>query len=214
MTKRTFELKTENNWSNTFYMLCFLTCFIAAAIVTQIYSGISPTMDHSPLDYFTGGALWMASAVSLIMATTYTHTLWKAMFWLAGCVALSLLAIDEFMGIHEATEMVVGDDDHSKVALWACTPIALYLIHRVERATPAIALIFAAGFLLQTTYIAVDVGDGDYFTLPFALTTLQWTEDICELLFVSTYLFGFLMMISRETHSSKIPLVLTDRRID
>ena len=214
MSTRTLELRTENSSGNIFYMMCFLTCFVAAAIVSQVYSGIAPTMDHSPLDYFTGGALWMASAVCLIMATAYTRTLWKTMFWLAGCVALSLLAIDEFMGIHEATEMVVGDDDHSKVALWACTPIALFLIHRVERLTPAIAMVFALGFLLQTTYLTVDVGDGDYFTLPFELTTLQWVEDICELLFVCTYLFGFFMMLSRETLSSKIPLVLADRRAD
>ncbi len=177
-----------------FYLSCFFICYISAGLVTMVYSGIHPTNDGSPLDYFTGGALWMLSSICLLHALARTREFRKMVFWLAGSAALSVLAIDEFIGLHEATESVVGDDDHIKVVMWAASPFALFLIHRALKAPQAIAWIFAAGWLLHTTYLMIDIGDGDYFSLPFALQTLQWTEDIVELLFVSTYLFAFMFM--------------------
>ena len=196
MDPQSSSFAKNNKGARLFFMVAFLVCFVSAAIVSQIYSGIPPTKDHSPYDYFTGGALWMASVICLIMATTYMQVPWRMLFWLAGCMALALLAIDEFMAVHESTLKVVGDDDHSKAILWAGTPIGLYLITRVERAPLQIVGIFAVGFLFHTVYIATDVGDGDYFSLPFELTTLQWTEDTCELLFVCTYLLAFMIMLS------------------
>ncbi len=194
-----FDLLTNPTQENQhrlriFYLASFMACFIAAAITTQIYSGIHPTMDHSPLDFFTGGALWMVSALCLVKAARATRNIVHSLFWLAGCAALSMLAIDEFIGLHEATESVVGDDDHIKVVMWACTPVALALIVKVAKAPREIAMFFVLGFAIHTGYLAVDVGDGDYFTLPLPLETLQWTEDIFELLFVSSYLFTFLLM--------------------
>jgi len=185
-----------------FYLSCFFVCYISAALVTQVYSGTYPTLDGSPLDYFTGGALWILSAICLLNGLARTENIKKVAFWLMGSAALSVLAIDEYIGIHEATETLVGDDDHIKVLLWAATPIALFLIHKVLNAPREIGLIFTAGWLLHSTYLAIDVGDGDYFALPFALTTLQWAEDICELLFVSTYLFAFMLMTARDLQSN------------
>ena len=186
----------DRPWQTVCLFGAFVLCFVSAAIVSQIYSDVPVIEDHSPLDYFTGGALWIASAISLIIAVTYTETPWKMVFWLAGTSALAILAIDEFMGVHEATQAIVGDDDHSKVFLWAGAPIGLYLIAKVEGIPKAVAVAFVVGYFFHTTYLISDIGDGDYFSLPFELNTLRWTEDICELLFVSTYLFGFLLIIS------------------
>jgi hypothetical protein len=195
----TYEAHHENDGPDAkpvFYLSCFFACYISAALVTQVYSGVYPTFDGSPLDYFTGGALWIMSAICLLNAMTRTSQFFNMAFWLAGSAALSVLAIDEFIGLHEATESVFGDDDHIKVAMWAASPVALFLIHRALSAPRAIAWIFAVGWVLHSTYLMIDVGDGDYFSLPVALPTLQWAEDICELLFVSTYLFAFMLMTS------------------
>jgi len=184
------------------YLACFFVCYISAALVTQVYSGTKPTLDGNPLDYFTGGALWILSAICLLNGLARTENIKKVAFWLMGSAALSVLAIDEYIGMHEASKTIVGDDDHIKVLLWAATPIALFLIYKVLNAPRKIGLIFTAGWLIHSTYLAADVGDGDYFTLPFALTTLQWTEDICELLFVSTYLFAFMLMTAKELQTN------------
>ncbi len=180
------------------YLPAFAVCFVVAGVVSQVYSGLPTTVDHSPLDYFTGGALWMAAMVCMVMALINGPRVWRGLFWLAGCVALSLLAIDEYMGVHEATEGLVGDDDHSKVFLWALAPVALVAIGRLENVSPAVAATLGAGFIFHTVYLALDVGDGDYFTLPFALTTLQWAEDITELVFVMTYLTAFVTILTDQ----------------
>ena len=170
----------------------------------QVYSGTYPTLDGSPLDYFTGGALWILSAICLLNGLARTENFRKMAFWLMGSAALSVLAIDEFIGMHETTEVVAGDDDHIKVLLWAVTPILLFLIHRAMNAPRKIAWIFTVGWLLHSAYLTLDVGDGDYFALPFALATLQWAEDICELLFVSTYLFAFMLMTAKTLQTNAI----------
>ncbi len=187
----------DQDTKTVFYLSCFFACYISAALVTQVYSGVYPTFDGSPLDYFTGGALWILSAICLLNGLARTENLKQVAFWLLGSAALSVLAIDEFIGLHEATESLVGDDDHIKVLMWAATPFALFLIHKALNAPTKIGIIFIVGWLLHTTYLIIDVGDGDYFSLPFALTTLQWAEDIFELLFVSTYLFAFMLNTAR-----------------
>lgn len=193
----------EANGMTIFFICGFLICFVAAGIVSQVYSGIHPTKDYSPLDYFTGGALWAASALALVMALSYLQRPFRMICWLGGCMGLSLLAIDEFMGMHEATQDIVGDDDHSKVALWAIMPFALFTVWRLERPGTLIGAVFLLGFALQTLYLTVDIGDGDYFTLPVALATLQWTEDISELFFVSTYLGAFLLMLTQRVNLAR-----------
>ena len=193
-----------------FFITGFLVCFVAAGLVSQVYSGIHPTKDYSPLDYFTGGALWAASAVALVMAISSIANPLRLVCWLGGCMALSVLAIDEFMGMHEATQDIVGDDDHSKVALWVVMPFALFTVWRLERPGALVGAFFLVGFALQSLYLTVDIGDGDYFTLPVALATLQWVEDISELFFVSTYLGAFLLMLSQRTELAReMPLRTT-----
>lgn len=187
--------EAKDRWP-VFYLFCFIVCYISAGIVTQIYSGIHPTLDSSPLDYFTGGALWILSAICMMNGMARSENFLRMAFWLGGSVVLALLAIDEYIGMHETTQFVVGDDDHIKVLLWAISPFALWAICRALDAPKSIALIFALGWSLHSVYLATDLGDGDYFSLPFALSTLQWTEDICELMFVSTYLFAFMLMTS------------------
>ena len=50
------------------------------------------------------------------------------------------------------------------------------------------------GFVLLTVCKMVDIGDRDLF----ALNTLQWTEDTVELLFVSTYLSGLMLLLIKR----------------
>ena len=46
----------------------FIICFIIAAIYLQVTSPIPPWRDGTPLEYFTGGLLWMLGMFCMLNA--------------------------------------------------------------------------------------------------------------------------------------------------
>ncbi len=174
-------------------LLAFIAVIICIAVWSQILSGASPSDESSPLEFFTRGLLWMLSLTCLLTANR--HRSWKLAFWLAGCAALAALAIDERFEFHEQTARRGWfDDDWFKIVSWAGAAVALYLIVRMERPSRFALGAIIVGYVFHTMYIFVEMGDGEFFKLPFERNALAWWEEISELLFLSSYLVGFVLV--------------------
>lgn len=90
---------------------------------------------------------------------------------------------------------MVRDDDHIKVAAWVAAAIALSVLRRVERLPRLSAGLLGLGYFFQSMYTLVDIGDGDYFRLPwFSNFTLFWAEELFELFSLTSYMLGFLFL--------------------
>ena len=70
----------------------------------------------------------------------------------------------------------------------------LYTIVRMERPSRFAAGAIILGYVFHTVYIFVEMGDGDFFTLPVERNALRWWEEISELLFLCSYLVGFVLV--------------------
>ena len=175
-------------------LLGFLTVIIFIAVWLQIFSGMRPNDESGPLEFFTQGLLWMLSLTCLLTANR--HRSWKLVFWVAGCAALVLLAIDERFEFHEQTgRRGWFDDDWFKIISWMGAAAVLYTIVRIERPARFAAGAIKVGYVLHTMYIFFEMGDGEFFTLPVERITLLWLEEISELLFLSSYLVGFVLVL-------------------
>ena len=174
-------------------LLAFIAVIIYIAVWSQILSGASPSDESSPLEFFTRGLLWMLSLTCLLIANR--HRSWKLAFWLAGCAALAALAIDERFEFHEQTgRRGWFDDDWFKIVGWGCAAAVLYTIVRIERPSRFALGAIIVGYVFHTIYIFVEMGDGEFFKLPFERNALAWWEEISELLFLCSYLVGFVLV--------------------
>ncbi len=171
----------------------FIICFIIAAIYLQVTSPIPPWRDGTPLEYFTGGLLWMLGMFCMLNALHIARAGGISLFWLAGCVVLSLLAIDEAMRAHEWVEQNwYLNDDYFKIALWTVTPIILYIVYKKIQPSPFLKFIFICGYIIQTLYMFFEVSDGEFYIVDFLHPIdAKWGEEICELFFLSAYWLGF-----------------------
>lgn len=175
--------------------LLFALSFVVAGIVVQVTSPTPPWRPASPIDFFTASLLWMLSLLSLLMANQRLTERRRLLFWLGSCAGLAILAIDEMLEYHERTRHVVRDDDHIKVAAWVAAAIALSVLRRVERLPRLSAGLLGLGYFFQSMYTLVDIGDGDYFRLPwFSTFTLFWAEELFELFSLTSYMLGFLFL--------------------
>ncbi len=169
----------------------FLLCLIGAAIVFQARSDMPPSAERSPIEYFTAALLWQLSLIALLAAVRHRFLGLGFLGWMLASAALGGLAIDEIFAFHERTSAVAGNDDYAKVVLWLGSGVVLALMARFERLPQPYAAALVLGYLLQSAYILVELGDGDVFRLPgLSEMTLAWAEELLELLFLAAYAFG------------------------
>jgi hypothetical protein len=182
----------------------YLGILVVVAIVAQAISSIPPSEEGSPIETFTTGLLWMLSFVALLSAFHASSRPRDMWFWLASSAGLAALAIDEAIGVHERTEPAGLNDDFVKVILWLGTPLLLRFVARMD-GRPFVARIFAVGYLVHTLYLVVELGDGEFFTLPPSPETLKWSEEIFELLFLTLYMAGFALRYLRAVAAQRKP---------
>ena len=102
--------------------------------------------DRSPIEYFTGGLLWMLSVLCLLLALSPQQGQRTLFFWIAGCVVLSILAIDEAMAGHEWVEKHwYINDDYPKIVLWILTLKVLYTIYGKASPWPLLVIELIVG---------------------------------------------------------------------
>ena len=64
----------------------------------------------------------------------------------------------------------------------------MWFLQKSEQAGAETKWTFLIGYLFHTLYVAVDFGDGDYYTLRFASPeVLGWLEEYLELFALSAY---------------------------
>ena len=174
-------------------LLLFHAVYLICAILLQIRSGELPSLSGTVFDRFTGSVLWMLSVTALLFAALRFGTPSKFLLWFVVSAAAGGLAIDEMFEFHEKTRFLLGDDDYIKILFWFCAGVGSYILYRAERPARKTAAIFLTGYLFQTLYLLVDMGDGDFFTLPVSMDVLIWVEEIFETLAMQAYLTGFLL---------------------
>jgi hypothetical protein len=142
----------------------FIAFFIFSAVFAQLTSDIGPWSEESPIESFTRGLLWMLSVLCLLLALSPQQGQRSLIFWLAGCVVLSLLAIDEAMSVHEWVERNWQiNDDFPKIVLWILTLKILHIIYAKVGPYPMLKYIFAIGYAFHSLYISFEVSDGEFY---------------------------------------------------
>jgi hypothetical protein len=185
---------------NVFFigLALFYAVFLICAGLLQLRSGLPPEKGGGATDQFNGALIWTTSVVALLIACVRPWPAWKLLFWLAVSAGFAAFAIDEVFEFHEQTRYHVGDDDYSKIAMWAVACFGVFLIYRVARPAreATAALIIAVGF--TTLWLLVDLGDGDFFTIPIPLRNLFWIEEYIEMLASMFYLTALLLHYQNE----------------
>ena len=174
-------------------LLLFYVVYLICAVLLQIRSDEPPNTPGSVFDILTGSILWVISIASLLFASLRFSSKPTFFLWLLISVAAGALAIDEVFEFHEMTKHVVGDDDYIKILFWFLTAIGSYILYALEEPARKIVLVFVTGYLIHTLYLVAELGDGEFFTLPVPMDVLHWVEEILEMLFLQTYLVGFLL---------------------
>jgi len=190
-------------------LLLFFVVYTACAVLLQIRSDELPSKSAAAVDMFTGGLFWVMSIIGILMAAIRSKTIMKALIWLGVSAGCGALAIDEIFEFHEATRYVVGDDDYIKIATLPIALIGLYILYRIEKPAQRVIAFFLVGLGFHALYIVSDMGDGDFFQLPFPEITLLWAEEMLELLSLQSYLTGFLLhytIVSRSSNSHVEPM--------
>jgi len=144
----------------------------------------------------------MLSVLCLLLALSPQPGQRSLFFWLAGCVILSILAIDEAMAGHEWVERHWSiNDDFPKIVLWVLTLKILRTIY--SKVSPYLILkyIFAFGYVFQSLYILFEISDGEFYDVSKVLDIHQakWGEELCELFFLSAYWLGFFLFYQNVT---------------
>ena len=188
----------------------FIACYVVSALLAQWSSDIPPWIEQAPIEYFTGGLLWMTSLLCLMIALHPQRGQGNVFFWLAGCAVLAVLAIDEGMGGHEWVERHHNiNDDFPKIVLWLATAKILHVIYLSAAPYTALKYIFICGFLFQTSYLIFELSDGEFFAVPeqFGQVTAKWGEELSELFFLSAYWLGFFLVYRKvaELGGHKMP---------
>lgn len=179
----------------------FFAVYVVVALAAQAVSAIPASEEGSAIEAFTSGLLWMLALFGLLAASTSTDRLGRLGFWVAFTAALGALAVDEIVGVHERTEPNLNDD-WVKIVLWIGTPFVLVAISRMLDADRPTNLAWIAGYVFHTAYLLVELGDGEFFDLPFAESTLKGAEEVFELFFLAAYAFGFWLVAIRDHRRS------------
>jgi len=191
---------------NLGWLYVYVLVFILCAVFFQLRSSKPPWVDGSPVEYFTASLLWMLSLTCLLIALENLNANGKVIFWLGSSVALAILAMDEIFGFHERSKNLVGDDDYIKILLFLMAGGVLYFLCRLEEAPLPVIRILSLGYLVQILWILDDMGDGDFYRLPFSLHTLRYCEEFLELLSMAVYLLGFQVLYCQIRERGKVAI--------
>ena len=174
----------------------FVVLFVAAGMISQAFSEIPANREAAAIESFTAGLLWMLSLVALFSAFKASPTAGRVVFWLAAGAALGALAIDEAVALHERTESYGINDDLAKIVMWLAVPFVLRYIARASELR-IVTVAFVVGYLFHALYLLVEMGDGEFFQLPFANDNLKYMEEVFELLLLAAYFYGFAIQYLR-----------------
>lgn len=178
------------------FLMVYIVCALVAQTIATTQRGVSPSEEGAPIEAFTSGLLWIIAMYGLVRASQSLETGRRTAFWLVFTAAIGALAVDEIIGVHEATEPGFNDD-WVKVLMWIATPLVLAYVARIERAPRITRIAMLVGYVLQTAYIVVETGDGEVFSLPFSADRLKTSEEVFELLFLAAYAFALWILILR-----------------
>ena len=183
-------------------LVLFYVVYLTCAVLLQIRSGEPPNTPGSVFDILTASMLWVISITAILFAGLRFSPKPVFFLWLVISAAAGALAIDEVFEFHENTRKIVGDDDYIKILFWFLTAIGSYILYTLEEPARKIVLVFVTGYLIHTLYLIADLGDGEFFTLPLPMDVLHWVEEILEMLFLQTYLVGFLLHYTSITQKT------------
>ena len=145
----------------------FITGFLGSTSILQLWEDTPPWYGRSAIDLMNGSLIWMLSVLALLCALQRLSRPNLDFAWLLGSAAPALVAIDELFEFHERTENVGIDDDRGKIFLVLCAGIGVAAIIWIERLRGITRAWLCAGYCLHIPYLMADIGDGDFFEMPF-----------------------------------------------
>jgi hypothetical protein len=173
--------------SGAWVLIPFMIAFFATATFYQLRSSADIWQEGSPMDMMHGSLLWAAAAMALVNAALRSARLFPLIIWGLAAAAIGLVAIDELFMLHEKSIAITGDDDHPKIFLIAAAGIGIFILSQIEPLHRLALTLFWCGFAAHCLYLVVDLGDGDYFTLPLSRVTLSWMEEYLEITSTAFY---------------------------
>lgn len=185
-------------------LAAFLAVYAACAVAAQAISAVPPSEEGAPIEAFTSGLLWIIAMYGLLRSSESIGRGKRMIFWLAFTAAIGALAVDEIIGVHERSEPALNDD-WIKVVMWLATPFVLHYIAKLESAPRASRIAMVIGYVFQSAYVLVEIGDGAAFVLPVAIDTLKAAEELFELLFLVSYTFALWVLVLRDPRRSPAP---------
>lgn len=185
-------------------LAAFLAVYIVCAAVAQAIAPVPPSEEGAPIEAFTSGLLWIIAMYGIVRSSESIGSGKRLVFWLAFTAAIGALAVDEIIGVHERTEPALNDD-WVKAVMWLATPFVLHYIAKLEHAPRHARIAMVIGYVFQSAYIFVEIGDGAAFTLPVAIDALKWAEEFFELLFLAFYAFALWILVLRDPRRRPAP---------
>lgn len=196
---------TGLGWENRtlLYLAIFIVPYFAATTVFQLLWDFEINTEGSPFDRMNGGLLWLAASMALMNAVLRSDDLRRTALWLLGCAAIGVVALDELFALHEHSEGLTGDDDHPKILLFLCAVAGVFILNALENLNRKSFWLIVAGLSAHFIYLLVDMGDGDYFSLPLAKPTLHWIEEYLELTASASYFSALFLQAVMTFKTSK-----------
>jgi len=149
---------------------------------------------EAPTEYANGVALGVGALICLMIG--HHHKLWSAarIFWTLSAFAVLLLAANEMFDLPVRIDRAWSDDGYFDLFILAVTPIGLYLACSFENAPRLPALAMVVGFVCQCLSDILDLVD-DGFDRYWDRRVTDMINDLSQLIFIETYLFGLVCLL-------------------
>jgi hypothetical protein len=149
---------------------------------------------EAPTEYANGIALGVGALICLMIG--HQHRLWSAarVFWTLSAFAVLLLAANEMFDLPARIDRAWSEDGYFDLFILAVTPIGLYLACSFEAAPRLPALAMIIGFVFQCLSDVLDLVD-DGLDRYWDRRVTDMINDLSQLIFIETYLFGLVCML-------------------
>jgi len=149
---------------------------------------------EAPTEYANSIALGVGALICLMIGQQ--HRLWSAarVFWTLAAFAVALFAANEMFDLPVRIDRAWSEDGYLDLFILAVTPIGLYLACSIEAAPRLPSLAMATGFVFQCLSDLLDLID-DGFDRYWDRRVTDMINDLSQLIFIETYLFGLVCLL-------------------
>jgi hypothetical protein len=149
---------------------------------------------EAPTEYANGIALGVGALLCLMIG--HQHRLWSAarIFWTLVAFGVLLIAANEMFDFSARVDRAWAEQGYLDLVILAATPIGLYLACSFEAAPRLPVRAMSVGFVFQCLSDLLDLVD-DGFDRYWDRRVTDMINDLSQLIFIETYLFGLACLL-------------------